>query len=81
MWIEIHLKISTLNPIIMKIKFIIAIFLLAYIFEILGVHFKIMHLMGAPQLYTTASILKVLALILGVWKVLTTKTFSSFLDA
>lgn len=64
----------------MKVKHIIIIFLLSYIFEVAGVHFKIMQLQGAPALYTTASVLKVISAILGIWKLFTVKEFSNFMN-
>jgi hypothetical protein len=64
----------------MKIKHIIAVFLLAYLIEALGVHFKIMQLQGAPEIYTAATVLKVMAAALGIWKLLTVKSFKNFLD-
>jgi len=64
----------------MKVKYIIAIFLLAYIFEVLGVHFKIMHLMGASELFTASTVLKVAAAILGIWKLLTIKELSKIFN-
>jgi len=65
----------------MKVKHIIILFLLAYIFESLGFHFKIMHLMGASILLYISSILKVIAAILGVWKVITMKNYKVFLNS
>jgi len=65
----------------MKVKHIIAIFLLGYILELSGVHFKIMHLTGAPQLYTAATLLKTLAAALGIWKLLSMKKFQDFLNS
>lgn len=62
----------------MKVKHIIIIFLVAYIFETAGVHFKIMQLQGAPSLFTIATILKVVSAILGIWKLFTVKDFSNF---
>lgn len=65
----------------MKTKYIIAIFIFAYILEALGVHFKIMHLMGAPQVFLAATILKVLSGLLAIWKLITTKKFHDFLNS
>lgn len=65
---------------IMKVKHIVAIFLLAYILEVLGVHFKIMHLTGAPQLFNASTTLKIIAALLGIWKLFTIKDFSNFLN-
>lgn len=65
----------------MKVKHIISIFLIGYILEALGVHFKIMELIGAPQLFTAATSFKVVAAILGIWKLTRAKTFKDFLNA
>lgn len=64
----------------MKIKYIITIILLGFILENLGVHFKLMHLMGAPEIYTAATVLKTLGYVLAIWKVLTTKDFDSIFN-
>lgn len=64
----------------MKIKHILILFLLAYIFEVSGVHFKIMHLQGASTLFTISTILKVISALLGIWKLATVKDFSDFLN-
>lgn len=65
----------------MKVKHILILFLLAYIFESMGFHFKIMHLMGASTLLLISSTLKVIAAILGIWKVLTMKNYKDFLNS
>lgn len=64
----------------MKINHIIALFLLAYLLEALGVHFKIMQLQGASEIYTAATVLKVMTAALGIWKLLTVKSFQNFLN-
>lgn len=65
----------------MKVKHILALFLLGYLFEVLGVHFKLMQLMGAPTIYTISTVLKSLAAVLGIWKLLTAKSFKDFLNS
>lgn len=65
----------------MKTKYIIALFIFAYLLEAIGVHFKIMHLSGAPQLFTASFVLKVLSGGLAIWKLITTKKFQDFLDS
>lgn len=65
----------------MKVKHILVLFFLAYIFESLGFHFKVMQLMGAPTLLLISSALKVISAILGIWKVLTLKNYKDFLNS
>ena len=65
----------------MKVKHIIILFLLGYILEVLGGYFKIMQLMGAPEVFTVAISLKVVAAILGVWKMFTIKNSNDILNA
>lgn len=65
----------------MKVKHIIIIFLIGYILEILGGYFKIMQLMGAPEVFTVAVSLKLVAVVLGIWKLATVKSFNDFLNA
>ena len=65
----------------MKVKHIIILFLLGYILELLGGYFKIMQLMGAPEVFTVAISLKVLAAVLGVWKMFTIKNSNDIINA
>jgi len=65
----------------MKVKHIIILFLLAYIFESLGFHFKIMHLLGASTLLYISGTLKVIAAVLGIWKVMTMKKYKELLNS
>ncbi len=65
----------------MKVKHILILFLLAYIFESMGFHFKLMQLMGAPTLLLISSTLKVIAAVLGIWKVMTMKNYKDFLNS
>jgi hypothetical protein len=64
----------------MKVKHILVVFLVAYVLETAGVHFKIMQLAGAPQLFTAATSLKVTAAILAIWKLISIKDFSNLLN-
>ncbi|WP_121667408.1 GldL-related protein [Mesonia aquimarina] len=63
-----------------KVKHIIAIFLIGVLFTIAGAFFKIMHWPGGNTIITIAFAVKILAVILGIWKVLTTERFKSFLN-
>lgn len=65
----------------MKVKHIIIIFLLGYILELLGGYFKIMQLMGAREVFTIAISLKVVAAVLGIWKMFTIKNTNDILNA
>lgn len=68
------------KAIIMKIKYIIIVFLVSIILETLGVYFKMYQLMGALELMQAATALKLLAAVLGVWKLFSVKEFGNFLD-
>ena len=65
----------------MKVKHIIILFLLGYILELLGGYFKIMQLMGAQEVFTVAISLKVVAAVLGIWKMFTIKNSNDILNA
>ncbi len=64
----------------MKIKHIIALFILGLICTILGAMFKVLHWMWAPELLILGTFTKVIAAILAIWKVLTTNKFKDFLN-
>jgi hypothetical protein len=64
----------------MKVKHVIVILFLAYIFEGLGFYFKMMHFPGAAKMLLIGTSLKVIASILGIWKLLSIKDFSDFLN-
>lgn len=55
----------------MKIKHIVSLFLFGLIIMIVAIMFKIMHWPYGGVLVITASSLKVFALALGIWKVMT----------
>lgn len=65
----------------MKVKHIMILFLLGYILEHVGGYFKIMQLMGASEVFTVAISFKVLAAVLGVWKLFTIKNSNDILNA
>ena len=64
----------------MKVKHIIVVIILGGIFVILGSFFKINHWPGAAKLLSGGMILKILGLILVMWKVFTTEKFKDFLN-
>lgn len=63
-----------------KIKHIIALFLIAVFFTVIGAFFKIMHWAGGNEMLYVAFGLKGIVIILAIWKVLTTDRFKSFLN-
>ncbi|NOR88243.1 MAG: gliding motility protein GldL [Bacteroidales bacterium] len=65
----------------MKIKHIIIIFIIGYIFEVIGVQFKIFHIQGAAQVFTSSTIIKVIASILMIWKLIAVKDFKDILNS
>lgn len=65
----------------MKVKHIIIILLISIIFSVIGALFKIQHWPYGGELLTIGSGLRVIALILGIWKVLTNRKFKDFLNS
>ncbi|QHI36813.1 hypothetical protein IMCC3317_21830 [Kordia antarctica] len=65
----------------MKVKHIIAIFLLGVFITIIGALFKIQHWPYGPELLSVGSFTEGLAILLGIWKLLTTKKFKDFLNS
>lgn len=65
---------------VMKVKHILALFILGLICTVLGALFKIMHWPGAPELLTAGIFLQVIAGFLGIWKLFTNKEFKNFLN-
>lgn len=64
----------------MKVKHILAVFIIGLICTLLGATFKIMHWQFAPELLTAGTFLQVIAGILGIWKLFTTAAFKDFLN-
>ena len=64
----------------MKVKHILALFIIAYIVITIGALFKIMHWPYGNELITFATILKVMAGMLAIWKVFTMQGFKDFLN-
>ncbi|MCD4694950.1 MAG: hypothetical protein K8S16_01820 [Bacteroidales bacterium] len=65
----------------MKVKHILAIFLLGVIGATIGVFFKIQHWPGAGFILVVSLSLEVLSGILAIWKLLTIKKFKDFLNS
>ncbi|WP_046746272.1 GldL-related protein [Kordia zhangzhouensis] len=65
----------------MKVKHIIAIFLLGVFITTIGALFKIQHWPYGSELITSGSLTEGLALLLGIWKLFTTKQFKDFLNS
>ena len=65
----------------MKVKHIIALFLLGVFFTIIGALFKIQHWPYGRILLTIGSFTQGLAFLLGIWKILTNKKFKDFLNS
>lgn len=65
----------------MKIKHILIVFLFGLILTLIGAQFKIMHWPGASILILSSSIIKIIAVILAIWKVLTVEKFKDFLNS
>lgn len=64
----------------MKVKHILALFLIAYIAMTIGALLKIMHWPYGNELITFSTVLKVIAALLAIWKVFTMQGFKDFLN-
>lgn len=64
----------------MKVKHIITIFILGFIFITIGALFKILHWQFAAELLTVGTFLKLISGVLLIWKILTNKKFKDFLN-
>ncbi len=64
----------------MKVKHILALFILAFIVMSIGSLFKIMHWPYSNEFIISATFLKVIVGVLGVWKVFTMQSFKDFLN-
>lgn len=64
----------------MKVKHILALLIIGLIASLLGALFKIMQWQFAPELLIMGTFLKVIAGILGIWKLFTSKKFKEFLN-
>ncbi|WP_420574897.1 GldL-related protein [Kordia sp.] len=65
----------------MKVKHIIALFLLGIFITIIGTLFKIQHWPYGSEILTVGSLMEGLAILLGIWKLLSTKKFKDFLNS
>lgn len=72
--------IITLDHYIMKIKHILIVLILGVVFTIAGSLFKILHYIGATQLLILGMGLQVVAGLLAIWKLITSKNSNSFLN-
>ena len=65
----------------MKVKYILAIFLLGMFITTIGALFKIQHWPYGSELLTVGSLTEGLAFLLGIWKLFTTEKFKDFLNS
>lgn len=64
----------------MKLRYLLVLLVLGFMFTIIGTLFKIMHWAFASEFYMVGVFLKLLFGILLVYKLLTTKKFKDYLD-
>lgn len=64
----------------MKFKHILILLIIGSIGVTIGALFKIQHWPGAGMILTISVLIEVLAAILAVWKLLTIKDFTDFLN-
>lgn len=64
----------------MKVKHILALFILGLICTVLGALFKVMHWQFAPELLAGGTFLQVISGFFGIWKLFTAKEFKKFLN-
>jgi len=68
----------------MKVKYIIVIYLIGIIFIVLGALLKILHMqLGLTgNIYLSiGSTIEIIGVLLGIWKLFTTKKFKAFLNS
>ncbi|RMB59105.1 gliding motility protein GldL [Dokdonia sinensis] len=65
----------------MKVKHILALFVLGFTLTIAGSLFKVMHWQFAPELLIFGMGVSVIAGFLLIWKLLTIKDFKGFLNS
>lgn len=65
----------------MKVKHILIVFIIGFVFVIVGSLFKILHLQGAQALLIIGMGGQALGGVLSIWKLIKTKSFKSFLDS
>ncbi|MFC4633680.1 gliding motility protein GldL [Dokdonia ponticola] len=64
----------------MKVKHILALFLITFIIMTIGTLFKIMHWPYGNEFIILATIIKVIVGILAIWKLFTMQGFKDFLN-
>ncbi len=65
----------------MKVKHILALYLLGVFIIIFGALFKIQHWPYGAEILSAGSFTEGLAVLLGIWKLLTTQKFKDFLNS
>ena len=64
----------------MKVKHILALFLITFIIMTIGALFKVMHWPYGNEFIILATIIKVIVGILAIWKLFTMQGFKDFLN-
>ena len=64
----------------MKVKHILALFIITFIIMTIGTLFKIMHWPYGNEFIILATIIKVIVGILAIWKLFTMQGFKDFLN-
>ena len=64
----------------MKVKYILALFIITFIIMTIGTLFKIMHWPYGNEFIILATIIKVIVGILAIWKLFTMQGFKDFLN-
>lgn len=64
----------------MKIKHLLVVILIGFLWTIVGALFKIQHWPYANEILVIGTLIKVLFIILLIWKILTTDKFKDFLN-
>ncbi|MBN1187118.1 MAG: hypothetical protein JXB49_32870 [Bacteroidales bacterium] len=65
----------------MKVKHILILYLIGFLISIIGAQLKIMHWVGGSALLAISSLVKTIAVLLGIWKVFTIDRFKEFLNS
>jgi hypothetical protein len=65
----------------MKVKYILVLFLIGFLFVLVGALFRIQHYPYALVLLFVGTSLKIIAILLSLWKVFTSKKLKGFLDS
>ena len=65
----------------MKVKHILIVLLIGLLLTLAGILFKFMHWPGANKLLLVSSFVKMTAIILGIWKILTLEKLKEMLNS